>query len=279
MNNNLIKEAEITIRNVDFGDSIYVKVIRECGTEATYLIDTGYLKYAHNLKSSSIKTIDTLILTHKHSDHIGAVSYIIDESFELKNIFLAFKDVAFASKTNVRISKRLKKIYDEGKWINIFDVNDKDATEELLDFQVLYPMEGMESHADDINRDSIVLLLCVGKYGVLFTGDVTVKEEEIIIQELEKHKITEVYMLKIAHHGSANSTSNEFLYQLPLLKYALVSSSITNKYHLPSEKFKERWRNFSNNHDCKLFCTGDQHADDEGNLSFKINKNAGVEEK
>lgn len=199
MNTNLVKRAEITIRDVGFGDSIYVKVIRESGTEVTYLIDTGYLKYSHNLKSDNIKTINTLILTHKHSDHIGAVSYIIDahkynQCFKLRNIFLAFKDVAFASETNVRISKKLKEIYDEEKLINIFDVNDKAAAEELLDFKVLYPKEGVEAHTDNINRNSIVLLLCVGTYGVLFTGDITVKEEEIIIQELEKYAITEVHI-------------------------------------------------------------------------------------
>ena len=113
-----VKEAEITIRDIGFGDSIYVKVKRESNAAVTYLIDTGYLidsaVYSKKLSEDGIKNINTLILTHKHSDHISATSFIVDEyeSFELKNIFLSFKDRFFASKKNARVSNKLKNTYE-----------------------------------------------------------------------------------------------------------------------------------------------------------------------
>ena len=59
MKTSSVKEAEITIRDIGFGDSIYVKVKRESNAEVTYLIDTGYLidsaVYSKKLSEDGIK--------------------------------------------------------------------------------------------------------------------------------------------------------------------------------------------------------------------------------
>lgn len=278
-----VKEAEVTIRDIGFGDSIYVKVKRESNVEVTYLIDTGYLidsaVYSKKLLEDGIKNINTLILTHKHSDHISATSFIVDryESFELKNIFLSFKDSFFASKKNAGVSNKLKNIYEKGQNINIFDINDLDAVENILDFYVLYPGEDDEPHASNINRNSISLLLCVGSYGVLFMGDATVKEEPIILKQLEKYNIQEVHILKVGHHGSSTSTGGELLNKLSHLQYAIVSSSSENKYKLPSKEFEERWKTSQNNQSCDLFYTEDNSTGIKQNIVFKISKDTGCE--
>lgn len=78
----------------------------------------------------------------------------------------------------------------------------------------MYPGEDDEPHASNINRNSIALLLCVGSYSVLFMGDATVKEEPIILKQLEKYNIQEVHILKVGHHGSSTSTGDELLNKL-----------------------------------------------------------------
>ena len=100
-----LKSAKIIVRDIGFGDSIYVNVVRDNGENIAYLIDTGYLNkekaYKNKLKADGINKIDTLILTHKHSDHISAANFPIEHSmdYSLRNIFLSFKDTFFASNT------------------------------------------------------------------------------------------------------------------------------------------------------------------------------------
>lgn len=116
-----LKSAKIIVRDIGFGDSIYVNVVRENGENIAYLIDTGYLNkekaYKNKLKAAGINKIDTLILTHKHSDHISAANFLIEHSmdYSLRNIFLSFKDTFFASDTNIKLSNKLFDIYKQNK--------------------------------------------------------------------------------------------------------------------------------------------------------------------
>lgn len=255
-----IKSAEIIVRDVGLGDSIYVKVKRDNGIEVSYLIDTGYLQHVGKLNDIGVKKIDTLILTHKHSDHINGATYIIDnyKDYGLKKVILSFHDGFFASKTNKALSELLKKIYDaHHSDINVFDINDTAAVEAISDFHVLYPRKESRPYPDNINRNSIVLLLCVGKCGMLFTGDATSKEESSILRGLEMYGLESVQVLKIPHHGSSTSTSSYFLNKLSDLKYAIVSASALRTKNLPSEEFEDRWRHFNEEHSCDMFYTED----------------------
>lgn len=278
-----LKSAKIIVRDIGFGDSIYVNVVRENGENIAYLIDTGYLNkenaYKNKLKAAGINKIDTLILTHKHSDHISAANFLIEHSmdYSLRNIFLSFKDTFFASDTNIKLSNKLFDIYDKTKILNVFDINDSRAVKKYMDdFQVLYPYKDMEPHGD-INRDSIVLLLNVGKYGVLFTGDVTAEEEVFILNKMKTRKICEVYVLKIAHHGSTKSTSEEFLNKMKYLKYAAVSSNINRRHNLPSVEFENRWRKFARDKDCTLYYTECDSSNIKQDIIFNISLERGCE--
>lgn len=248
-----LKSAKIIVRDIGFGDSIYVNVVRENGENIAYLIDTGYLNkekaYKNKLKAAGINKIDTLILTHKHSDHISAANFLIEHSmdYSLRNIFLSFKDTFFASDTNIKLSNKLFDIYDKTKILNVFDINDSRAVKKYMDdFQVLYPYKDMEPHGD-INRDSIVLLLNVGKYGVLFTGDVTAEEEVFILNKMK------------------------------YLKYAAVSSNINRRHNLPSVEFENRWRKFARDKDCTLYYTECDSSNIKQDIIFNISLERGCE--
>ena len=256
-----IKSAEIIVRDVGLGDSIYVKVKRDNDVEVSYLIDTGCLRnkkiYDEQLQMYSIENIDTLILTHKHTDHISATIHVI-ERYHVKNIVLSFRDSFFACDSNKKISNYLREIYEKKhSAINIFDIKDCMAMSHILDFHVLYPREENKAYPDNINRNSIVLLLCVGKCGVLFTGDSTCKEEPLVLHGLKMYGLESVQVLKVPHHGSRTSTSSDFLNKLSDLKYAIVSASALRMKKLPSEDFEDRWRHFNETHSCDMFYTED----------------------
>ena len=81
-----------------------------------------------------------------------------------------------------------------------------------------------------------------GIFRVLLTGDVEAEGERMLTSQLRERGITQVHVLKVAHHGSRYSTSEDFLKQIePLL--AVISCGQDNSYGHPHEELLERLQN------------------------------------
>lgn len=101
----------------------------------------------------------------------------------------------------------------------------------------IHPQEGFVS--EDTNAFSTVLYLHVGAFSALLTGDLEGEGERMVIQSLREKGIGNITMLKAAHHGSGNSTSEEFV-QLINPRVALISAGRDNSYGHPHEETLER---------------------------------------
>ncbi len=92
----------------------------------------------------------------------------------------------------------------------------------------------------DTNDASIMLFSEINGLRYLFCGDASTSIEEAFIEQYNKLKID---ILKVGHHGSKTSSSNEFLMKIQPL-YAFISSGKNNFYNHPSpeviERFEER---------------------------------------
>lgn len=75
---------------------------------------------------------------------------------------------------------------------------------------------------------------------MLLTGDVEGKGEELLCQS---GKLSEIIVLKTAHHGSEHSTPEQFLEQTKP-KVALISAGVENVYGHPHPKLLERLKSF-----------------------------------
>jgi competence protein ComEC len=81
-----------------------------------------------------------------------------------------------------------------------------------------------------MNEDSLVFRLAYGAFSMLFTADAGVPAEDRMRADGVNLKST---VLKVGHHGSRYSTSEEFLHQVsPGL--ALISAGTGNRFGLPS---------------------------------------------
>ena len=89
------------------------------------------------------------------------------------------------------------------------------------------------------NAASMVLWLECRNLEMLLTGDVEGEGEVQLTDWMREHGKTECDILKAAHHGSKNSTLQEFLQQLTP-KYAWISSGIGNRYGHPAEETLSR---------------------------------------
>ena len=93
---------------------------------------------------------------------------------------------------------------------------------------------------DDVNDDSLVLSLKFMGKKFLFTGDASVKAEEKIVEKYD----VDCDILKVGHHGSNTSTSENFL-KAASPKEAIISCGGKNKYGHPHKEIIERLKKYN----------------------------------
>ncbi|MEG3325446.1 DNA internalization-related competence protein ComEC/Rec2 [Streptococcus suis] len=231
-------ENEVTVLDIGQGDSIFLRDMRG----RTVLIDVGgrvdfaakeawqersrqanaertLIPYLH---SRGVDRIDSLVLTHTDTDHVGDVLEVA------KQVQIGRIVVSPGSLTVPEFVATLKKInvpvhvVKVGVRLPIFDSY----------LEVLYP----DGTGDGGNNDSIVLYGRLLETNFLFTGDLEQGELDLI----ETYPNLPVDVLKAGHHGSKGSSYPEFLDHIGA-KIALVSAGENNRYKHPHQETLERF--------------------------------------
>ena len=169
-------------------------------------------------KDKNITDFEYVVATHPHEDHIGGMDNII-KNFNIKNYYMP--DCYTTTKTFEELLDAL-----EEKNLS-FETPDIDSEFLLGDalFKVLYT--GTDKR--DLNNTSIVLRMTYKDVSFMFTGDATnTTEKKILAKNLQSD------VLKVGHHGSQYSTSDEFLDKVNP-KYAIISVGTGNVYDHPKD--------------------------------------------
>lgn len=231
--------GEITFIDVGQGDSILIRMPYRQGN---YLIDTGgTLKFDTEnwkvrqrqyevgkdvvvpyLKSKGITTIDKLILTHGDMDHIGGAKEVIKE-IKVKELMMPITMELSTLEKELLMMASQKNIP-----VQFTKSGDNWRTGDVV-FQVLSPQT---ANNDNRNDGSIVLYTKIGGLSWLFTGDLEEGGEEKLIQHFKELKID---VLKVGHHGSKSSTSENFLDKTQP-KIAVISAGKNNRYGHPNKE-------------------------------------------
>lgn len=195
------------------------------------------------------RTIEMVVLTHPESDHItGLVSVI--QRYGVRQIlanslvtdtgvFSKFREEVIAKKIPVYSPKYGDKIKISKLTLDILFPEEKQGNEivwtdsrELAQLKVL----GVSNFTGNFNETAIVSELEYGSFKALFTGDIGFDQE----LEIEKEPgLGQIDILKIAHHGSKYSTSQEFL-DLIRPKLAIISVGASNTYGHPTSEVLDR---------------------------------------
>ena len=227
--------GEVTMLNVGQGDCILLEFPRR---KAVYLIDTGgNIKVDREdwkqgkdkfdvgedilipfLKAKGIKEIDKLILTHGHVDHVGGAFALLDQVV-VKQILYGYGQIE--SQLEKELLHEFSKRGTEIKFI-------KEGDRWSLSDHHFYALSPVGSESEPNDR-SIVIYSYIGGLYWLFTGDLE-KDGELRI--VSKYPKIPVDVLKVAHHGSNTSTTNEFL-KFISPKIALLSVGKNNSYNHP----------------------------------------------
>lgn len=176
------------------------------------------------LQEDDIRHLDIVVGTHADADHIGGLAGALN---------YATADVVLCSTTtnNTKAFENFKKYAEQnGNGIVVPEIGDKYYLGSSL-ITILSVNAG-----NDSNNSSIVLKLEYGDTSILFTGDA---EKEAEQEMLDNGADLSADVLKVGHHGSAGSSSSEFLEEVDP-EYAIISVGLDNSYSHPTEAALER---------------------------------------
>ena len=233
----------IAFLDVGQGDGVCLRAesgetwLYDCGSSSKKLVGENIL--IPYLKHEGIRRISGVILSHGDKDHVSG----------LLELF------ALSEKEGIRIDRVILPALEESgdeAFSKILDYESEGLFEVIrvkagdrfggkeLSFSVLNP-EGGERESD--NASSLCLLARFRERktsaGILLTGDVEGPGEEVLLAELEKLGIGNVDVLKCAHHGSKNATSQAFLDAVDA-RIAVISCGKDNSYGHPHPELLER---------------------------------------
>ncbi len=231
----VIKYKNETIM-IDTGGKVNFKTEAWKEKKRTYLTDNTI----RLLKSIGVSKVNYLILTHGDTDHLGEAEHFVD-NFKVLNIILNKGDLNAYEKRLIN------------KKINITDKYRGRLNFQLLDTGIVY---------DNENDNSIVSLLNIHNYKMLFMGDASIKTEQDLLKKYE----LSAGLIRVGHHGSKTSSSKTFIDEINP-KYSIISVGKNNRYGHPNKEI------FSILKDTKVHRT-----DQDGSIMFKIkNKKIKIE--
>ena len=202
----------------------------------TIMIDIGDVDKRDDLinllKARNIKTIDKLIITHPHADHIGG-AYALFKNFEVKAVY------DNGQPTTTKTYRTYLKLIEANniKYQQITAGDQLDFGDGVI-FKVLSPTKQMIEAEDDLNNNSIVGQLKYKDFTMLFTGDVEKEAESSMVKTYGNQLASLV--LKSPHHGSRTSSSSAFLKAVQP-QTVLISVGVGNEYGHPHKQVLDRY--------------------------------------
>jgi len=218
------RPLEVVFLDVGQGDSILIQkgtkqILIDGGPNGkTELAKLGkYLPYFD-------REIEVVVATHPDRDHIGGLVDVA-KNFKIGKVLTtgAEKDTAvFKEWKDIREYDRIETLAAaRGDEVDFGDAK----------MWIISPGSSVDAAAGDANNQSVVARLNYGESSFLFTGDIESPAEKEILAGGEN---IDVDVLKVAHHGSKYSSSEEFL-DVTSPETAVISVGANNAYGHPTE--------------------------------------------
>jgi len=190
----LTASNDVTLLQLSLGDadSAVIRdgdtaIVIDCGEDGgdltAYLLATG-------------QDIDTLILTHLHSDHVMGLEKLLNGKVRIGEIVLS------AEAVNTLYSDQVRDVLDRAaeQGITIREVRRGDVIRsERVSVQAVWPRDGMSLLTQEPNDTAMALLVDLDGVKFLNMSDVPGTHEMYAAQD--------AMIVKAAHHGSPSSTS------------------------------------------------------------------------
>jgi len=234
------RELELTVIDVGQGDSLFLAFpdgktmlvdgggIPVFGRGPRSNLDIGEDVIAPYLWDRGIRRVDVIALSHAHEDHAGGLPALIADfrPSELwtgitpeDEVWKRVRDAASNAGTPVRPLVSPAHFAFGG-----------------AEIEVLAPVADYVPSETPKNNDSLVLRVSYGRRSFLLTGDIERPIERVMLDGAE---VRAADVLKVAHHGSRTSSTDEFL-EAAHPAYALISAGYENSYGHPHATVLDR---------------------------------------
>jgi competence protein ComEC len=215
------QQLELRFLDVGQGDAI---LIREGGKTA--LVDAGHsaTRILPYLAALHVATIDLLVATHNHADHIGGMPGVLGSAS-----VRYYLDNAVPHTTAI-YQRTIAAVQHSGA--QYLRPTDRVITLDTAQIQVLAPPPGR-----DQNNSSVGLIIRYGEFRAFLMGDAEMPE---IRYWLSREALRRMQVVKVAHHGSRNGTIPE-LVAATRPEVAVISVGSGNSYGHPSPQVVEQW--------------------------------------
>lgn len=258
-----IMPNSLSVHFVDVGQGDCTLI--QTPTNKTILIDGGGSEFGNfdvgentllpYLLDRRITTIDYMLISHTDADHIGGLFAIV-ENLKVKNIIIGKQGegsdnfnrlIGLIKEKNINVI-----VAEKGKIIK---------TDKYSYFEVLFPEDALIKE-NVLNNNSVVAKFNCMEFSMLFTGDIEKIAENRICELYEGTDKLKATVLKVAHHGSKTSSTEEFL-ELVEPKIALIGVGANNNFGHPNEEVIDRLKTFT-----KLI----YRTDEMGEVELKFSK-------
>ena len=216
----------LTIRQLDVGQGDAALLTTSGGRRI--LIDAGpdADDVANMLAAGGVDTLDLVIASHNHADHIGGMRRVLD-AFAVR----AYVENGIPQPT-ATYRRTLAALEVEP---GLLFLRASDRTITVGDVQVhILAAPGAD---DSQNNNSVGVMIEHGAFRALYTGDSEVPE---LTGWLRQWRIPRVTLVKVAHHGSGNGTTPAWV-RATSPELAVISVGARNSYGHPAPQAVLQW--------------------------------------
>ena len=222
-----IDEENLEVFFLDVGQADSTLIIQN---GKSMLIDAGNdengKQVVESIKALGITKLDYIVVTHMHADHMGGMDKIIN-AFEIDNIYMP--QTSHATK---EVQELLEAMLNRGVNYESPNIGDTFSLGNA-NGKIIY---ADNNEPENLNNSSIIIELTFGTQKYLFMGDAEKEVEETL--QLDK-----VNILKVGHHGSSTSSSQNFIKKIKP-DIAVISVGKDNSYNHPHSNVVERLKKY-----------------------------------
>lgn len=277
-----VESCELRVHFIDVGQGDSIAI--ELPDDKIMLVDAGpgssenalinYLENAIFAKRQD-RVIDYFMITHQDEDHTGGADKVFD-NFEVQNFYRP-KVYTSQEETNLGLNlsddsicdtKVYRTMIEKLEAENCDNVVFHDIRDNIAEFDANcgYTIEFL-SPLDDVYEDpndySPIIILTYMNTKIMLTGDAEEFVEKQVLDLYSKSEL-DIDVLKLGHHGSSTSTSQDFLDAVNPT-YAVICVGKDNKYNHPNEPVLNRVISKIGEHNI-------YRTDTDGNVVFGVDK-------
>ncbi len=221
------KEPEIYFLNVGQGDSELVVL----PDNVKILIDGGpnnkVINELNKITSPFNRYVDLIILSHPQLDHFGGFFDVV-KNYKIGAFIYTGKD------NETKSFKELKILIKEKNIKTIVLKEEDKINYRKNNFQILPPSKEFLENKEINDSALVIKFLSQNGLKALFTGDIDKKVENYLVEKYD----FKIDVLKVSHHGSKYSSTEEFLKEAkPKISVIEVGK---NSYGHPTQEILDR---------------------------------------